>query len=548
MSIYSISVSALRSAQVGIATTGHNIANANTEGFRRQEIVQTSTLPMSTGNGFIGQGVNVSTVRRIYDATLERQVTQTESQSAYQDQFLQSIEQIDDILGDRTAGFSAVIQNFFTSWNELADDPSSTAARQAVLGAANTVSNSLNSMGDYLQSLQSGISSDITSLVGQVNSYSASIASLNESIKNVQTSGLQPPNDLLDQRDQIVSTLNRLVGVSVLKDAATGDYNVFMAGNQLVAGSIARPLVAQASQYDPARIDVFDPSGNTSLSSNAQIAGQLGALLDYRSQVLDVTQNSFGRIAIAMADGINALHTTGRDAAGTLGLDFFTSPDTLPQVFPSADNSGSAAVTATINNAGQLTTSDYQLSFNGGNYTLTRLSDGQSWSDPNIATLATTAAQGFALAAGAAPDAGDTFLIRPTAAAASNVEVAISDPALIAAASGASAAGDILDNANALAIAALQSDRTLIAGNNTLESGYAALVSVVGNRTDGAKIGQKVQKNLLDQAKQAQQSASGVNLDEEAANLIKNQQAYQAAAQVIKTATTLFDTLLSIGG
>ncbi len=548
MSIYSIGVSALRTAQLGMSITGHNIANANTEGYRRQEAVQGTNTPIVSGNGFIGQGVNTSTVRRIYDTILERQVSQSETQSAYQDQFLQDISQLDNVLGDRTAGLSSVLQNFFKSWNDLSNDPSSTAARQAVLGAANTVSNSINSMGNYLQTLQSGINSDISAMVSQVNSYAASIASLNEGIKNVQVSDLQPANDMLDQRDRVVAQLNKLVGVSVIKDTVTGDYNVFMGGTQLVAGSRSVSLIAATSRFDQGRTEVYDASGKISLSENSQIGGQLGAVLDYRSDVLDLTQNSYGRIAIAMADSVNALHTSGRDSTGTLGGVFFTSPNSLPQAFPSTGNTSTATVTPTINNASQLTTSDYQLSFDGTNYKLTRMSDGTSWSNANIATLATTAGQGFSLSISSAPNAGDTFLIRPTAAAASNVSVAITDPALIAAASGASAAGDTLNNANALAIAALESDRSLIAGNNTLESAYSVLVNGIGNKTSETKIVQKVQKNILDQAQQAQQAASGVNLDEEAANLIRNQQAYQAAAQVLKTATTLFDTLLTIGG
>ena len=293
-------------------------------------------------------------------------------------------------------------------------------------------------------------------------------------------------------------------------------------------------------------------------------------------------------------------------------------------------------MTAAVADASQLTTSDYSLLFSGGVYTLTRLSDSQSWSNANIATLATTAAQGFSLATSAAPNAGDSFLIRPTSIAATNMGVAISDPSKIAAAapvqasataantgtaqitqqpvvdtgnqpplnanltstvtftftgaaafdvvgagtgnpsgvaytsggnisyngwtvqiSGTPAAGDVftigintggtLDNRNALAIAALQNDKTVISGNNTLESAYTTLVTHIGNKTDETKINQKAQKNLLDQVMQAQQSFSGVNLDEEAANLIHYQQSYQASAQIIKTANIMFDTLLSLG-
>jgi flagellar hook-associated protein 1 FlgK len=370
---------------------------------------------------------------------------------------------------------------------------------------------------------------------------------MNNQIASIQSSSLQPPNDLLDQRDLVVSEMNQLAGVTVVKDASTGDYNVYLGhGFQLVGATGVNLISASASLYDPHRIEVFGASGSVQLSGNSMIGGQLGGLLDYRTQSLDLAQNSLGRIAITMADSVNALHTTGRDLAGNLGGVFFDNPDASAQAYSSSSNTGGAVVTATVTNANQLTTSDYQLTFSAGLYTLSRLSDGTNWSSAVFGTLATTAAQGFSLSISAAPNAGDTFLIRPTVAAANNVGVSIADPSLIAAAGNTAVAGSTLDNRNALAIAALQNDRTVVLGNNTLESSYTILVGNIGNKTDEIKVTQKSQKNLLDQARQSQQSESGVNLDEEAANLIRYQQAYQAAAKLISTASTMFDTLLQI--
>lgn len=547
MSVFNTAAVALHSAQAAIATTGHNIANVNTPGYRRQEVILETNTAVKSGSGFIGQGVNVSTVRRVYDDFLERQVTQNESQSAYLDQYLEGMRQIDNVMGDRSAGFSSAIQKFFVSWNDLAGNPTSIPARQAVLGSANIVANNINSFGDYLQSLQNSVNVDIKSMVSKINSYASSIASMNDRIASVQSSGLQAPNDMLDQRDRLVSDLNQLAGVTVVKDSSTGGYNVFLAqGFQLVGASGASLISAKASLYDPLRTEIYDSGGNVQLSSNSMIGGQLGAMLDYRSQALDLAQNSLGQIAIAMTSSVNALHTTGRDLAGNPGGVFFNDLNASPLAFSSSSNTGSAVLTAAISNSAQLTTDDYQLSFSGGAYTLLRLSDRQSWSDPDPAALATAAAQGFSLSISGAPNAGDTFLIRPTVAAANGVGVAITDPALIAAADGSAVAGDTLDNRNALAIAALQNNKTVISGNNTLESGYAVLVGSVGNKTDEINVNQKAQKNLLDQARQAQQSESGINLDEEAANLIRYQQAYQAAAKLIATASTMFDTLLQI--
>jgi flagellar hook-associated protein 1 FlgK len=638
MSIYSVATSALQSAQVAIATVGHNIANVNTDGYRRQEVILGTNGATRTGSGFLGQGVNVNTVQRVYSELLERQVSRSEAQAGYLDQYLQGMQQINNILGDRSVGFSSMVQAFFASWNDLADDASSISARQAVLGTAETLANNLHGVGDYLQSLQDSVNADITSIVGQINGYAQNIAQLNSQIANGQTSDTQAPNDLLDQRDLLVSQLNELSGVTVVKDAATNGYNVFLGnGYLLVGGMTASSITAQSSLYDPARMEVFDANGGVLLSREVgSLGGKLGGLLDYRSESLDVAQNSLGRLAIALSQSVNDQHQLGQDLNGTAGGLFFSDPSAFAQTFASSVNAGNGAIDATIDDASALTTSDYRLSYDGATYTLTRSSDGQAWSNASLATLSTTADQGFTLSlASGAVSAGDSYLIRPTVAGSTSVSVAISDPEAIAAASpiaaaaatantgtaqftqptvdtasqpplnanltsavtitftsattfdvsgtgtgnptgltytaggdisyngwtfqitGTPATGDVftisantggeLDNRNALAMAALQNDKTLVGGSASLEGAYAALVGSIGNKTSQVEVNQKAQTNLLTQAQQAQQSVSGVNLDEEAANLLRYQQAYQAAARLITTAQTMFDTILQIG-
>jgi len=637
MSIYSIATSALQSAQTAITTVGHNIANVNTEGYRRQEVIFGTNQATRSGSGFLGQGVNIVTVQRVYSELVERQVTRSEAQAGYLDQYLQGMQQINNILGDRTVGFSAMAQEFFASWGDLADAASSNSARQAVLGTAETLASNLNGVGEYLRSLQSSINGNITSMVDQINSYAQNIAELNGRIANSQSSGGPPPNDLLDQRDRLVSQLNDLAGITVVKSDTSG-YNIFLGnGYLLVGGMNASSITAQASQYDPARMEVYDANGASLLSrGSGTLGGRLGGLLDYRSESLDVAQNTLGRIAIALSQGVNKQHQLGQDINGNPGGVFFTDPASFAQTFASTNNGGDGDIATTITDASALTTSDYRLSFNAGAYTLTRLSDGQSWSNASLATLSTTADQGFTLSlASGTVSGGDSYLIRPTAAGATRVDVAISNPNLIAAASpiaaavatantgtgqitqptvdttnqpplnanlgstvtitftsattfdvtgtgtgnptgltytpggnisyngwtfqitGTPANGDVftvsantggeLDNRNALAIAGLQNDKTLVGGTASLENAYAALVSSVGNKTSQVQINQKAQANLLTQAQQAQQSVSGVNLDEEAANLLRFQQAYQAAAKLISTAQTMFDSILQIG-
>lgn len=543
MNTMSIGVAALRNATVALATTSHNIANANTAGFRRQSVVFANNPPLFTGSGFIGQGAQITTVQRSYNQFLEQQLIQVDAQSAYWQKKTAALEQINAVLGDRSAGLSVALQGFFASWSDLANDPASTEARQGVLGAAHTLADTLSAQGGYLASLQESVDAEIGSLVTSINDYARQVAELNVRIGALQGASGHEANDLLDQRDEVLAQMNRLAGVSVVRNG-DADYSVFLGGRALVLNDTVNPLVAQASPYDPSRIEVY--AGTTVLAKPGSVGGELGALLDYRRESLDAAQNALGRIALAVAQQVNTLHQSGKDLAGNAGGLFFNDPTALPQSFAASTNTGSAVVTATLANSAQLTTSDYELSYDGTLYTLQRLSDGQTWSDASLVTLSATAAQGFSLSIAGAPASGDRFLIRPTVAASTGLEVAIGAAEKIAAAAGTAAPGDILDNTNALAIAALGSDRTVIAGNNTFESAYGVWVNGVAHATAGARSQGAVFDNLLQQAKAAQQAESGVNLDEEAANLMLYQHYYQAAAQMIKITDKLFETILSL--
>ncbi len=182
MSIFSTGATALYSAQLAIATTGHNIANVNTTGYRRQELVFETQTPVQTGSGFIGQGASVDTVRRVYNDFLERQVSQNEAGTGYLTRYLEGMKQVDSVLGDRNLGFSKTLQSFFSAMNDLADNPTSVPARQAVLGAAENLSSNISGLGNYLQSLQDGVNVEIEAMVGRINSHAQNIFELNNKI------------------------------------------------------------------------------------------------------------------------------------------------------------------------------------------------------------------------------------------------------------------------------------------------------------------------------------------------------------------------------
>lgn len=630
-SIFNIGLSGLNAAQAGMATTQHNIANANTPGYSMQQIVQTANTPQYTGSGYFGQGTNVATVQRVYNDFLNTQILQGQAQASQLSTYQAQITQIDNVLADPNAGLSPAMQGLFNAANTVSNMPSSVPARQTLLSSAQRLTASFQALSQQMTDMNTSINTQINNSVISVNSYAQQIATLNQNIALAQSSGNgQPPNDLLDQRDQLISKLNQQIKVSVIKQS-DGGYNVMVANGQpLVVGNQSYGLKAVASTTDPTRLEVaYSANGTTvPLQQSSIQGGTLGGLLAFRDQSLVPAQNALGRVAIGIATSLNQQNQLGQDLNGALGGNIFNLP--TPVVNAASSNAGNAVVAASISSASALSTSDYTLKFNGGtSYTLTRLSDNTVTS--LVGLPQTVDGVTLSLSSGAAA-AGDTFLIRPTANAAQGISLAISDPAKIAAAapilasasinntgtgvigngavvppappnanlqtpvsitftspttytvagavpavagtvaytsgqtisyngwttqlSGAPATGDVFniapntngtgDNRNALLMAGLQAQNTLAGGTTTFQGAYDQIVAQIGTTTSSVTQSSTAQTTIVNQLVQTQQSASGVNLDQEAANLMRYQRAYQAAGKAIQVANTMFDTLLTL--
>lgn len=650
--LLSIGKTGLFAAQAALATTGHNISNANVAGYSRQGVVQATAIATQTGSGFIGTGTTVADIKRYSDSFLNGQVTSATTSKASLDTYSTQISQIDNMLADTTSGLSPALQDFFSSVQNLSSTTGSAAGRQAMLSSASTLAARFQSMSGQLQDMQSGVNSQITSTVNSINTYASQIASLNDQISAYSGTEGRQPNDLLDARDQLVLELNQQVQTTVTK----GDNNSMTIsignGQPLVVGKQAYQLAATASDTDQGRVEVGIVTGSktTILAENALSGGALGGLMTFRSETLDATQNALGRVAIGVATTFNAQQNLGLDANGAQGSDFFAEPAAFVSGSVKNNITSTATVKATVADASALTTSDYKLDYDGANYSVTRLSDNTR---TVIAPYPQTAAQridgiDFSIAGHSA--AGDNFSIKPTVTGASNFAVKITDVSQIAAAApivtsvpltntgsgaissgsvdsaylatgnaltapvtlkydktagtlsgfpsgkdvtvttlagvkttypagsttipftasasynfsgmnvtmtGVPADGDTFtiskntdasgDTRNAALLAGLQTKNILNGGSATYQSAYAQLVSVVGNKAREVTTNAAAAATLLTQVTASQQDVSGVNLDEEAANLLKYQQAYQAAGKVMQIAGTLFDTLLSIG-
>lgn len=437
-SLLNIGSSALFAAQQQLATSGHNIANVGTDGYSRQRVELATRSPQEFGFGYVGSGVDVSTIERQYDQFLVDRFRATTSAESQFSLFNERTATLDNLIGDPDSGLNDAMQRYFNALQDVADDPTSIPAREVLLAEANLLVGRFQSIDAYMTDIRDQANRELDLYVNEVNQLTSSIAEVN---KQIRLAGQldQPPNDLFDQRDHLIDQLSEFVSVTTLNQD-DGTVNVFVGtGQPLVIGINANTMSTQVNSPEADDRDLIlqvDGGANINITNLVQ-GGKLQGLIDYKNQVLDPAQNSLGRIAIGLATLMNAEHNTGMDLNGDLGTDLFSVG--APQVLTS---NASPDVTATLADAAQLSNADYTLRFDGVNWTITR-DDGRAVTD-NTGAVITSIAGGTTVVAdgvsfdttvvGAAPVVGDTYIVRPTRSGASAMNLLIADPRAIAAA------------------------------------------------------------------------------------------------------------------
>ena len=543
-SLINSAMSGLSAAQSALNTVSNNISSYNVAGYTRQTTILGASNSTLTGGGWVGNGVYVSGVQREYDAFITNQLRAAQNQSSGLTTRYQQMSKIDDVLSDTTNSLSANLQDFFKSLQTLVSNAEDPAARQTVLGKADGLVNQFKTNDQYLRDQDAQVNTAISTSVDQINNYAKQIANLNDQISRLTGVGAgASPNELLDQRDQLVSELNKIVGVDVtVQDSGT--YNISIAnGYTLVQGSNASQLAAVKSSADPARTTIAyvdAAAGNVEISEKQITTGSLGGLLTFRSQDLDQARNTLNQMALAFADAMNTQHQAGFDANGDPGGKLFDFGS--PAVLSNGKNTGSASVTATMTDSTKVQATNYKVEYNGTDWTIMRLSDNTSFTAKPDAS-GNLSFDGLNVKISGSADNKDSFIVKPVNDVIVNMDVAISDESKLAMAS-AKGSGES-DNTNGQKLLDLQSAK-LVGGNKTFNDAYAALVSTVGSTTASLKTSSETKVNVVTQLTKQQQSISGVNLDEEYGNLQRYQQYYLANAQVLQTASTLFDALINI--
>ncbi len=545
-SLINTAMSGLNAAQVALSTVSNNISNYNVAGYNRQTAILAQNGGMATMSGFIGNGVTVTSVNREYNQFITNQLRGAQSAFGAQNAYYEKISQIDNLLASKTNPLSTNMQDFFTNLQNLVSNAGDDAARQTVLGKANGLVNQFNNTDKFLRDMDNGVNQQISDTAQQINSYGQQIAKLNDEITRLRGSAAGEPNALLDQRDQLVTELNQLVGVQVTQQDGDAYTVSFANGLTLVQGSNTYQVEAVPSSSDPSRLTIGYNRGNgASEVPEGQItSGTLSGVLKFRSETLDGVRNQLGQLALAMADSFNQQHRAGFDLNGDAGGDFFSFSG--GRVVDNTRNTGDASLSVSYTDTSKVKANDYRVEFDGSNWQVSRLPDNVKVN----ATQGTSADgkptlnfDGLEVSIDGNAQAKDSFTVKPVSDVAGNLKVAITDSSKIAAA-GKDDSGRG-DNENAKKLLDLQT-KNLVDGKATLSGAYAGIVSGVGNQTAAAKAIATSQAKIVTQLGAQQQSMSGVNLDEEYGELLRFQQYYMANAQVIQTASSLFDALLNI--
>lgn len=532
-----IGKSALLASQTALSVTSHNIANVNTPGYSRQEVILDLASPVTVQGGLLGMGVMVTGIKRNYDNFIQGQLLlqqQNQGRTAAQSQVLSQVEQIFNEAKDM--GLSASLTDYFNAWNDVAVNPEGYTQRNVLIQKANSLVSSAKSMERSILATLKNTNTEINDLVDRINSTASDIAMLNDKIVQAEAGvNSGTANDLRDQRDNLLNQLGDLTGITYYEDK-NGAVNVMMGMRSLVSATKTNTLFSQ-----------MNPDGNNeiyldgiNITSNVN-KGQLGGFIAARDNIASGPLMDLRRLIASVTKEVNLLHLSGFGLDGSTNNNFF---NTLK--LSTKDASAEAAITSSfVTDLSRLTLDEYDITFDASsNYCVKDKQTGATVaSDTYYPTGTTIAFDGIEVNISGAVTSSDSFSISPLTDAISNFGVSITDTDKIAASSFGAEYGN---NANALQLAKL-SDTTIANLSGSSFSGYyQGLVSDVGVMSRRASDSLKFDDTMLSEIQNRRESISGVSLDEEAANLIKFQRSFEAGAKMIKVTDELLQTILNL--
>lgn len=563
--ILQIATTALLTEQLGVEVTGHNIANVNTEGYSRQRVNLVTATSVPTSYGPVGTGVKVLGIERAFDPFVTARLNDKKSVLSYYQTRSDALEMVATFFNEtQDGGLNELFSQFFAAWNDLADNPTGSGERQALLYQSLTLCDAFNSRANQLVQERANLLQQIGPTIQEINSYTAHIAQLTREIVESESEG-RHANDLRDQRQLEVARLSELIDVQTY---TTGDGTLSVAlpnGLPLAQGVLSFDLSYQISASDTIELIWQGPGGTTEIINTSILnGGELTALIQTRDEVIPRYQQELDQLAQDLIIAVNDQHSQG------VGLELFSQTKGTYQVSDpavamstslplggqivagtlqiSVDRDGAPLVMDTIAIDPSLSLNDLVVSINTHPVLGTYLTASVEDNSLKIVTNLASDTFGFAgddshvlTALGV-----NTYFTGDKAYTLGVNAWVLNDPNLVAAGQ-IDATGDhaVGDNRNALALADLE-DTPVGTGGLTLGETYQNLVMSLGLEAREAGTQETFYRGLVEQLSQMRDAVSGVSLDEELTNLVKYQRAYQAAARLVSVADELYQTLLSV--
>lgn len=440
MSLLNVGVRALLANQVALQTAGHNIANVNTPGYSRQTVVLQTVQGQFTGGGYIGQGVDVQTVLRNQSELLTRQSASAGSVQSADIVRAERLRQLQEVFSGGAAGLGAAINDMMNAFTDVVGAPTDITARTVVLTRMDETAARMRTAADRITEIQYTVNEQLGSSVTAVNSLAAQMANINEQIARARGNG-QTPNDLLDQRDQIIREINQYVQTTQIP-ADDGTVGLFVAGSQpLVLGTTATGLsVGDASAF-PGSGQVklyFNRPGATpiEIDENMLGGGSMSGLLRFHNTDLAEGRNLLGRMALAIGMTMNGQHNLGLTLDGAPGKDLFALPASMP-----GHTNGAGVGAVSFTDPTRFAASDYEIRFTTGTAgQVVRLSDGAATAFTSAANLATLDIDGLNFNLTTPGNPGERMLFKPFSTAAANIQSLVYSPRDLAVANPVNAA------------------------------------------------------------------------------------------------------------
>ncbi|MCU2394281.1 flagellar hook-associated protein FlgK [Enterobacter ludwigii] len=542
--LFNLARNGISVAQAAIRVTGDNLTNGMSGNYSRRSLIIGELGGMSTAQGFFGYGARASGVERAYDAFANNQLRDSLSGYASFTGRMEQLADIDNMLADESDNVSVSLGKLFKDMATLSGDPADGPARAAVFTSLDVLANRYNASAKRLSGLEKSTNTQIERSAKEINSYTEQLAQLNKQLERLQGNGA-PPADLLDQRDALLEGLSEQLGITVTEDQISGRVSVTLPdGRPLVSDDTAYKLETSPSDAEPNKMIVsyVDANGKASpLDENAITKGRLGGLFKFRNEDLVVARQDLDQMAFMMAHRMNKQNGEGLTAEGKSGGDLFSLPD-IKAIANAKNRGGDALDQIAVTNFKEVKSENYDISFDGANWVV-KGADGRIVPLDPAAPAGTLKFDGIeiTLPTPSTALAGDKFTLNPMAGAAEGISRKITSAQDFAAADLTGGEGN---NKNLEKMLDIQKEALI--GNNTLSEAYASLAGKIGESAREVKSYATSAENDLRTKYDTKQAFSGVNMDEEYINLDMFRQYYNGSAQLLKTATAMFDALLAI--